>query len=70
MYEDEMEFTDETLQNGLRDLIEGNPSDDEILWENMRVSTFEEAGVMTYDKGLVIRLPDGTEYQLTIVQSR
>lgn len=70
MYEDEREFTDETLQNGLRDLIEGNPSDDEILWENMRVSTFEEAGVMTYDKGLVIRLPDGTEYQLTIVQSR
>lgn len=70
MYDDEMEFTDETLQNGLRDLIEGNLSDDEILWENMRVSTFEEAGVMTYDKGLVIRLPDGTEYQLTIVQSR
>ncbi len=70
MYDDEMEFTDETLQTGLRDLIEGNPSDDEILWENMRVSTFEEAGVMTYDKGLVIRLPDGTEYQLTIVQSR
>ncbi len=70
MYEDETRFTDETLQNGLRDLIEGNPSDDEILWENMRVSTFEEAGVMTYDKGLVIRLPDGTEYQLTIVQSR
>lgn len=70
MYEDEREFTDETLQKGLRDLIEGNPSDDEILWENMQVSTFEESGVMTYDKGLVIRLPDGTEYQLTIIQSR
>lgn len=70
MYEDEMEFTDETLQNGLRDLIEGNPNDDDILWENMQVSTFEESGVMTYDKGLVIRLPDGIEYQLTIIQSR
>lgn len=70
MYEDEMEFTEETLQNGLRDLIEGNPNDDDILWENMQVSTFEESGVMTYDKGLVIRLPDGTEYQLTIIQSR
>ena len=70
MYEDEMEFTDETLQNGLRDLIEGNPNDDDILWENMQVSTFEESGVMTYDKGLVIQLPDGTEYQLTIIQSR
>ncbi len=70
MYDDEMEFTDETLQNGLRDLIEDNPNYDEILWENMQVSTFEEAGVMTYDKGLIIRLPDGTEYQLTIIQSR
>jgi len=70
MYENETRFTDETLQNGLRDLIEGNPNDDDILWENMQVSTFEESGVMTYDKGLVIRLPDGTEYQLTIIQSR
>ena len=70
MYEDEMEFTDETLQNGLRDLIEGNPNDDDILWENMQVSTFEESGVMTYDKGLVIRLPDGIEYHLTLIQSR
>jgi len=70
MYENEMEFTEETLQNGLRDLIEGNPNDDDILWENMQVSTFKESGVMTYDKGLVIRLPDGTEYQLTIIQSR
>ena len=32
--------------------------------------TFEEAGVMTYNKGLVITLPDGSEYQVTIVQSR
>lgn len=70
MYEDEMNFTEETLQNGLRDLIEGNYNDDDILWENMQVSTFEESGVMTYNKGLVIRLPDGTEYQLTIIQSR
>jgi hypothetical protein len=36
----------------------------------MRVNTFEEEGVMTYDKGLVITLPDGSEYQITIIQSR
>jgi hypothetical protein len=36
----------------------------------MRVETYEQAGVMTYNKGLVITLPDGSEYQLTIVQSR
>ena len=69
MYEDE--FTEETLQNGLRNLIEGTGSDDDdILWENFRVQTFDEAGVMTRDAGLVITLPDGTEFQLTIVQIR
>ena len=64
------EFTDETMQNGLRALIEGEYDPEEICLENMRVQTFEEAGVMTYDKGLVIRLPDGSEYQITITQSR
>ena len=69
MYENE--FTEETLQSGLRNLIEGTGSDDDdILWENLRVQTFDEAGVMTRDAGLVITLPDGTEFQLTIVQSR
>lgn len=69
MYDNE--FTEQTLQNGLRNLIEGTASDDDdILWENLRVHTFDEAGVMTRDAGLVITLPDGTEFQLTIVQSR
>ena len=64
------EFTEETIQNGLAALIRGEADEEEICWENMRVETYEEAGVMTNDKGLVIRLPDGTEYQLTIIQSR
>ena len=69
MYDNE--FTEETLQNGLRNLIEGTASDDDdILWENLRVHTFDEADVMTRGAGLVITLPDGTEFQLTIVQSR
>ena len=61
MYENDYDFegqgfTEETLQDGLRELItEGYDS-------------YE--GVMTYNKGLVITLPDGSEYQLTIVQSR
>ena len=69
-YEEENEFTDETLQNGLAALIRGEADLEEMCWENIRVATFEEEGVMTYNKGLVLRLPDGTEYQLTIVQSR
>lgn len=66
----EYEFTDETMQNGLKALITGDCDPEEINWENMRVNTFEEEGVMTYDKGLVITLPDGSEYQITIIRSR
>ncbi len=70
MYDEELEFADEILQNGLRDLILGDPDSLKTGWENLRVNTFEEAGVMTCDKGLVISLPNGTEYQLSIIRSR
>jgi len=35
-----------------------------------RVSTFEEAGVLTRDTGLVVTATDGTEFQVTIIQAR
>ena len=75
MYENDYDFegqgfTEETLQDGLRELITEGYDSYEICWENLRVQTYSEAGVMTYNKGLVITLPDGSEYQLTIVQSR
>ena len=75
MYEDDDweddTFTDTDLQNGLAQLI----TDDwgygtEVNWENLQVQTFDNAGIMTYNKGLVITLPDGSEFQVTIVQSR
>ena len=73
MYEDyeNTEVTEGTLQDGLMELI-SEAADDSfgIGWEDARVRTFEQAGVMTYNKGLVISLPDGSEFQLTIVQSR
>lgn len=34
------------------------------------VTSFEAGGYMTRDAGLVVRLPDGSEFQITIVQSR
>ena len=70
MYENEEQFTDETLQEGLRELITEGSDSYEICWENLRVRTFAEAGVITYDKGLVITTPDGSEFQVTIIQSR
>ena len=35
-----------------------------------RVRTFEEAGVLTQNAGLVIELTDGSQWQVTIVRSR
>ena len=34
-----------------------------------QVGTFEEHGVLTMNRGLVIRLPNRQEFQLTIVES-
>ena len=66
----EEQFTEETLQDGLRQLITDGCDSLEICWENLRVLTFDEAGLMTRNSGLVISLPDGSEFQLTIVRSR
>ena len=68
-YEEEEQFNEGTMQYTLRErIIEGSDSY-ETCWENVRVRTFAEAGIMTYNKGLIIEMPDGTEFQLTIVQS-
>ncbi|MGI6193747.1 MAG: hypothetical protein ACOYIJ_00010 [Eubacteriales bacterium] len=42
----------------------------EELTEESRVLTFEEAGLLTCDEGLAVRLPDGNEFQITVVQSK
>jgi len=36
----------------------------------LRIESYEEAGVLTTDPGLVVTMDDGTEFQLTIVLSR
>lgn len=32
------------------------------------ISTFEESGILTKNKGIVVKLWDGSEFQVTIVQ--
>ena len=34
------------------------------------VCTFEQAGVMSLNAGLVLRVPDGQEYQISVIKSR
>lgn len=45
----------------------------EVLYENKEleinnVRTFEEAGMLTRDAGLIIKLLDGSEFQVSIVR--
>jgi hypothetical protein len=35
-----------------------------------RVETFEAAGMLTRDRGLVVTMKDGSEFQITIVRSK
>ena len=38
--------------------------------ESLVVDTFEQAGVMTRDRGLVVREVGGSEFQITIVRRK
>ena len=60
----EQKFQD-LLQTILRDALAVEPR-----YYITDVRTFEEAGVPSEDRGLVLTMSDGSEYQLTIVRSR
>ena len=63
-------ITDEIVEEALEGILNGDWDTENSALEGARIRTFQQAGVMTYNKGLVITLPNGTEYQLTIVRSR
>ena len=60
----EKKFQD-LLQTILRDALTVEPQ-----YYITNVRTFEEAGVPSEDRGLVVTMSDGSEYQLTIAKSR
>ncbi|MCL4742600.1 MAG: hypothetical protein KJZ54_10400 [Phycisphaerales bacterium] len=75
-------MTSETLQALLNDMLEelimarDNDDDDRLAelaedTEGIRsIRTYDDVGMLTHDKGLVVECDDGTEYQITIVRSR
>ena len=65
-------YDDAQLQDDILGILAGwySPDDTALAPEGSEIHTFQQAGVLTYNKGLVIRLPNGSEFQLTIVQSR
>ena len=64
-------MTEKEMEDYLAEAIDLRNADDDFdLEHNIRILTYEEAGIMTYNKGLVLRTPDGDEFQITIVKSR
>lgn len=57
------------IEAALIDVFQGFELDEDMVEVIRDARTFSDAGVLTMDRGIVIRLSDGSEYQLTIVQS-
>ncbi len=63
--------TDRTIEGILMELLDGTcDGEDFPEMMNSRCQAFEDAGVMTRDSGVVLKLDDGSEYHITIQQSR
>lgn len=63
-------MTPKRFENWLADAIEAHRAEEGPGDSIRRVETTVEAGVLTRDRGLVIRFNDGSEIQITFVQSR
>ena len=62
-------MTTHTLESALRDLLCGEHLEDTALGGPvLDLCNFDEIGYLTYDRGLVFRTEDGSEFQLTIKQ--
>ena len=60
--------TEVEIEEHLAELLLGGDSDlPEVVAD---VVTFRDAGVLTNERGLVLKLADGSEFQVTIVQSK
>jgi hypothetical protein len=55
------------FENELRDFIEQATDMRDDMYS---VRSFEEAMILTLNRGLVVTLPNGAEFQVTIVQSK
>ncbi|HOD84562.1 MAG TPA: hypothetical protein PKG77_24350 [Phycisphaerae bacterium] len=57
-------------EHEMEDMLANLLQNEDEAPEVRRVETFEEAGILTYNRGLVVRTEDGSEFQLTIVRSK
>ena len=57
-------MTERNIEEILTNIILDNSNGTEF--EDCEICTFEEASFLTFDKGIIIDLPDGSSIQLTI----
>ncbi|HOD84367.1 MAG: hypothetical protein BWX88_03447 [Planctomycetes bacterium ADurb.Bin126] len=57
-------------EHEMEDLLANLLQNEDEAPDVRRVTTFEEAGILTYNRGLIVRTEDGSEFQITIVRSR
>lgn len=65
--------TESSIEDALLMVFDGCAEDslvEHVLDQVRSAWSFEHVGVMTSNAGLVVSLADGSEYQITIVQSR
>ena len=60
----------QSIADYLVDLIEQDDQSWSDDGDKPTVRSFEDAGVMTRNAGLVLRTPDGQEFQISVVKSR
>ncbi len=63
---------EESFADALREVLAETDGASEALSQTTirRIDSFEDVGMLTNNAGLVVTLNDGSEYQLTVVQSR
>lgn len=64
-------MNEKTIEDALNLLISGELDlVDTALGEVSNIKTYAEAGILTRDSGLVLRMEDGSKFQITIKQSK
>lgn len=60
-------MTEQQLIETLQDILDAAEGDE---LADLRTCTFADAGLLISDTGLILDLPGGDQFQLTVVQSR
>lgn len=60
-YEDP-EVTNQVVEDALYGILTGEWGIEDTALDGASIRTFAQANILTYDKGLTIRLPDCTEF--------